>query len=667
MATTPGIGLQFQPSQALQSFPQQAIGLNQLGQQQRKQQQIMQLNQIPGMVEDGIYTDNGIMALSQIDPGMRDEAVQKRATILNMQSQERYRKAQEDKIRDAERTEMLTDIMSNVYSKYSSAEGSPENRQQVLANELSKQVEDMIKDGRAAKYGMTPQQIAQFRSHTSPDDILVKLLKHRPKEAEFYQAREGARALAGEGATPTAAPPVTGGDTGGTTPAATVSLADVGTDGAQTKPYTPPSIEGTALPDRPEVSDVEFEQQAGEWDKYEREVQDAWRRGDLSVDDYEKRLSEIDAEKERIKAGREKIASREKAPEGITAPEVGVAGAEPDDLIAKARDAETKAKKLRATGMPANIKQAEAYDKQAKKYRDQAQRNVSLAQNERRIDQADKRLKLSEQRVQQIMAGADYEPAEITNMAMDLLMFGKEPRGFGTAGNKVRETVHNARARIAAQLGLTPEEIAMLPQDNKVKMKAVDKLTTWGAFVDKSSEQLVKSLDLAVNYAEKVGPTKMRALNKAILAGQKEFNDPIANAYAVQINTVRTEYSRLMSGPTSNAMLPVEAMKKGDELISAAMDVPTLQEVGRAIRNDARITRTAIDNQIGSLRTGMSGKKETYQHKESDLEPIGGKAGAPVPRETPKAAAPAPMFARNPKTGERIQSNDGGKTWQPAK
>jgi hypothetical protein len=32
-----------------------------------------------------------------------------------------------------------------------------------------------------------------------------------------------------------------------------------------------------------------------------------------------------------------------------------------------------------------------------------------------------------------------------------------------------------------------------------------------------------------------------------------------------------------------------------------------------------------------------------------------------------KQAAPAPMYAANPKTGERIMSTDGGKTWQPAR
>lgn len=659
MATTPGIGLQFQPSQALQSFPQQAIGLNQLGQQQRKQQQIMQLNQIPGMVEDGIYTDNGIMALSQIDPGMRDEAVQKRATILNMQSQERYRKAQEDKIRDAERTEMLTDIMSNVYSAYSGTPGSEEARKQALATKLSEEVEDMIKDGRAAKYGMTPQQIAQFRSHTSPDDILVKLLKHRPKEAEFYQAREGARALAGEGATPTAAPPVTGGDTGGTTPAATVSLADVGTDGAQTKPYTPPSIEGTALPDRPEVSDVEFEQQAGEWDKYEREVQDAWRRGDLSVDDYEKRLSEIDAEKERIKAGREKIASREKAPEGITAPEVGVAGAEPDDLIAKARDAETKAKKLRATGMPANIKQAEAYDKQAKKYRDQAQRNVGLEQKERSLDQADKRIQIALDRAKATQSAL---PEEAVRFVADQIIRGNAQAGAGLARNQVAKAqIITEYTRLAKERGMSPGDVNAAMNEFQGLQQASRTLGARSANIDVAAEELAQFILPAEKASAAVPRTNFVPINRLIQLGEAQWSPEQAAFVAANRSVINA-----FAGLASRGVPTVHGTEEAEKMLSTAQTHEQYKAVLKQLWTEAQAAIEATKNVRKHVREAVTGEP-------SAPKPYpGSAAGAPVPRETPKAAAPAKPAA--PKAGEvrngyRYKGGDPAKesSWEPVK
>jgi hypothetical protein len=60
-----------------------------------------------------------------------------------------------------------------------------------------------------------------------------------------------------------------------------------------------------------------------------------------------------------------------------------------------------------------------------------------------------------------------------------------------------------------------------------------------------------------------------------------------------------------MMGPTSNAMLPVEAMKKGNELLSSGVDVAALKEVGNQMRRDASNTKTATESQISALRQTM--------------------------------------------------------------
>lgn len=208
------------------------------------------------------------------------------------------------------------------------------------------------------------------------------------------------------------------------------------------------------------------------------------------------------------------------------------------------------------------------------------------------------------------------------------LLFGTDAKGFGKANTEQRKQISEERTRLGKGLGLSPMEIAMMPQDNKVKMKAVDALTKWGAFVDKGADQLVPSIDLAISYAQKMDPTKLQTLNKAIIAGRTEFNDPTANAYAVAVNTVRREYGRLMSGPTSNAMLPVEAMKQSDHLISTALDVPGWNEVKNVILQDAGFTKAAVKKQIDSLRTSML--------------PLGAApAAAPAPAAPTAPAAPS--------------------------
>ena len=200
------------------------------------------------------------------------------------------------------------------------------------------------------------------------------------------------------------------------------------------------------------------------------------------------------------------------------------------------------------------------------------------------------------------IGGSQLDESAVKVAAWEKLLYGTDIKGMGNSSAQQRAQVGNERARIGRELGLTDTEMAMMPQDNKVKMKAVDKLTTWGSFVDKAADQIVPSIDLAIDYAKKLGPTQLQTLNKLIIAGKTEFNSPDANAYAVAVNTVRREYGRLMSGPTSNAMLPVEAMKHADQLVSTAMDVPTWNEVKKVIVKDSTFTREAVKKQIDSIR-----------------------------------------------------------------
>lgn len=208
---------------------------------------------------------------------------------------------------------------------------------------------------------------------------------------------------------------------------------------------------------------------------------------------------------------------------------------------------------------------------------------------------------------------AALSPEALQIAGWEKLLFGVDPKGLGTASAQQRAQVYEARARIGKGLGLTEQEMAMLPQDNKVKMKAVGNLVNWEATVSRAAEKLDLDLKVAIDYAKKLPLSTVQMVNKGVIAGMKEFNDPDANAYATALNSVRLEYSRLMAGPTSNAMLPVEAMKRGNELLSAGVDVPSLEEIGRQMRRDAENTKIATRHQIDGLRGTMTGGKSPVE------------------------------------------------------
>ncbi len=216
---------------------------------------------------------------------------------------------------------------------------------------------------------------------------------------------------------------------------------------------------------------------------------------------------------------------------------------------------------------------------------------------------------------------ASLSPDAVKVAGWEKLLFGTDPKGMGNASSQQRAQVYEERARIGKGLGLTDQEMAMLPQDNKVKMKAVGNLTNWEATVSRAAEKLDLDLKVAIDYAKKMPLQQLQMVNRGLIAGMKEFNDPNANAYATALNSVRLEYSRLMAGPTSNAMLPVEAMKRGNELLSGGVDVPSLEEIGKQMQRDAQNTKTATRHQIEGLRSGMTGGKTPEPDRRSEERP----------------------------------------------
>lgn len=628
------IPLQFQPNQALVQAPQQAIALAELGRQQRVRNQVMQLNQTPGMTEDGLYTDQGIMALSQIDPGLRDEAVQKRAVILEKQSQERYRKAQEDKIRDVERQDAIDEFMAEAVNQYHTVPGSEDARKKAMITRINEGVDAMIKDGRAAKYGLTPEQIQKLRSWNSPDDIMLALLKHgKLKQAEYLQAKAGARAL-GEPATAT---PET----------ATESPAPIGTEngGPEVKPFNRPKADVTALSDRPEVDESTFESQAKEWDDYEQKISDQWRSGQISVDEYEKELAAIDAEKGRIKAGREQIAAA-KQQEMPNAPEATIEAEPTEDYLKLAKEAEAKAKKLEATGMPANIKRAEAFKKQAQAYRSKANEATRIEQKDRQLDQADERIKLALERAKATQAPL---PEDAVNFVADQIIRGNSQAGAGLARNQVAKAqIITAYTRLARQRGMDPGDVNAAINEFQGLQQASRTLGARSANIDVAAEELAQFILPAEKASAAVPRTNFVPINRLIQLGEAQWS-PEQAAFVAANRSVINAFAAL----ASRGVPTVHGTEEAEKMLSTAQTHEQYKAVLKQLWTEAQAAIEATKNVRKHVREAVTGESSAPKAYPGD------KSAPNVSRET--------MYARNPKTGERIMSKDGGQTWQPVK
>lgn len=105
--------------------------------------------------------------------------------------------------------------------------------------------------------------------------------------------------------------------------------------------------------------------------------------------------------------------------------------------------------------------------------------------------------------------------------------------------------------------------------------------------------------------------------------------------------------------------------REGERLIARAYN-PSLPEKENAIRVQRLFTQ---------LQQAFDTKQSAAKYFEANgtLEGWGGKLPSisdfdlDTTKSNIKSQTPQSMFAKNPTTGERITSNDGGKTWQPAR
>lgn len=235
-------------------------------------------------------------------------------------------------------------------------------------------------------------------------------------------------------------------------------------------------------------------------------------------------------------------------------------------------------------------------------------------------------------------------PDATKQRAWQWLLMGKEAPGWGQSGVAQRNVIANAGTDLGHSLGLSDAEIATLPYDNKTKVKAADNLTRWGAMIEKSSQELLGNIDVALEYAQKMDPSSLRVVNQAIIAGKRQFNDPIQQGYANAMLIAQAHYGRLSAGPLSNAMLPVEMLHRGTDLMNLNVDVPALKEIRSVFSRDAALGVQSVNN----TRSALFSSIQNPAARSSGLSPVapttaeGGPATIPsVPLASPTAAAPS--------------------------
>ena len=217
------------------------------------------------------------------------------------------------------------------------------------------------------------------------------------------------------------------------------------------------------------------------------------------------------------------------------------------------------------------------------------------------------------QEAEKVKAGMPDQPTR-DRMAVQSLVLG--PRALASLGQgstPARIAVAEDATRIGHGMGLTDAEMAIMPLSIHAQAKALDEQVSWTASLKKYEIAANSNAQVMLDYANKIGATDIKSINKAILAGKREFGNPDANAYVLAFEGWRRDYSRVMSGPKSNAQLHTAALKKVDNVLSEFSSIPSLEEDFVAMKKDMNNQSGASNRLIEMLNSNMLsfGKNQT--------------------------------------------------------
>lgn len=210
----------------------------------------------------------------------------------------------------------------------------------------------------------------------------------------------------------------------------------------------------------------------------------------------------------------------------------------------------------------------------------------------------------------QTNAADDLTTAQLAPAAWGYLFTGKLPYlGFGSSS--IRPKIISMAQKIGSDMGLSPEQQALLPTSTKAKEGALNFMTKWQAGVQRSGLMVTKQADIMRGLVSQLGLTNVKAINKAILSGKREFGDPNAQAYANAAYTLMTEYARAISGPTSNAQMAVGNTERAEKIIDESQSPEqfnaSLDLIEKEVHNAESSNRDVIQGIQESMQVPQPG------------------------------------------------------------
>ena len=295
-----------------------------------------------------------------------------------------------------------------------------------------------------------------------------------------------------------------------------------------------------------------------------------------------------------------------------------------------------------------------------------AQASIAQAGREREPRAAPTTPDLTNARAIAALAGPEGSPEYIAafNAEYGRLTAPKEAKGpgFGTDREAVAAEVYN---KPFAQL--TPTERAVV--NKRVEDEQGRKAKAGAAtLVMPGAKELV---DIPA-FRAKVQAT-IDAQSKAVFAADNaltNIQDSIDTGNFASYRAAQVQFAKAIAGAGDLSQKELKAAGADPALLGGTADylatlfssTPTLDTQNKIKRTLQAIKKVSTDKANAEIE---SQRKIALRNKNYDPVAVNEALNFPEFQTAPAAATVAPQTATNPKTGQRIMSTDGGKTWTP--
>jgi hypothetical protein len=134
----------------------------------------------------------------------------------------------------------------------------------------------------------------------------------------------------------------------------------------------------------------------------------------------------------------------------------------------------------------------------------------------------------------------------------------------------------------------------------------MEKLQQRSSFIDAQAQTVAKNADYAAGLQAQINPSQYPVINKYILAGKSNYmGDPKVAGFITAVNSVQTEYAKVMSGSTGSAPATDSAMAHARQMFNANMNPQQIMEVVKAMKAEMANQQSSYNAELSGLSARM--------------------------------------------------------------